>query len=79
MKQGTFWDRIRGRISSVYEWFTRPFLSCDGNRCSGGLDLFVADEEGLFPLLVMQGKEVEGIYVYFCPWCGRRMAQERKM
>lgn len=80
MTQETFWDRIQGRISRAYEWLTRMFLSCDGNRCSGFVPaLFVENDKGLFPLSILgseRGKEK--IYVYYCPWCGRRMAQKGK-
>lgn len=75
MRKGTVWDRVRENISRAYEWLTRMFLRCDGNRCSAGLALFEMDDEGLFPVHVMVNKERELIYVYFCPWCGRPLSK----
>jgi hypothetical protein len=81
MKSTTFWDAVRSNLSAVYEWISRMFLTCSGNRCSCFYDpVFIADDEGLFPLKILIDGDAELIfYVYFCPWCGRRLKKEREL
>jgi len=76
MKQETFLDKICGYINGAYEWLTRMLLTCDGNRCGGSPLIFEEDDEGLFPLRVIDSEGETKIYVYFCPWCGRRLANK---
>ena len=64
-------------IERLVEWFGRMFQTCDGNNCGGYTDndlLFVEDANGLFPIELHAGYP---IYVYYCPWCGKRMRTTR--
>lgn len=62
---------------SFWKWLSRLFLSCDGNSCGGYVEpqlLFVPDADGLFPVMVKHGGiKKYSIYVYYCPWCGRKL------
>ena len=60
----------------LWDWLSRPFLTCDGNRCGGYIKpqfLFKQDDEGLHPIVVKDDGWEYTIYVYYCPWCGRKM------
>lgn len=60
----------------VWEEITRHFLTCDGNKCSLGLNYITrdeGDEELSMQVVDIHGNEPIKLYAYFCPTCGRKL------
>lgn len=70
-------NKLKTLCWSFWKWLSRLCLSCDGNSCGGYVEpqlLFVPDADGLFPVMVKHsGLKKYSIYVYYCPWCGRKL------
>lgn len=61
-------------LARMWERISRPFLTCDGSRCTKSLFRieFVDDDTGK---LYVHTDDYGGVdaCVYYCPWCGRRL------
>lgn len=71
-------------INYIWEWISRPLLKCDGNSCGGYIDpqlLFEQDDEGLIPIIARHPNDgwETLIYIYYCPWCGRRLSYNKSL
>lgn len=70
MISGTRWDRLRGRWREFVLWLVRPFTRCGNDKlCPSFADEF-AEHDGDNWNIILDGTPV---YVYYCPWCGRKV------
>lgn len=78
MVTGTRFDRWISLWHEFVLWLVKPFTRC-GND---GLCIFLGagfpervkvDDEWLWQLVVYDGYGRTPIYLYHCPWCGRKL------
>lgn len=75
MVTGTRWSVWAGRWSEFVLWLVSPFTRCgNDDLCPFIRSEFAQFNGELWELKIDDGYSTP-IYVYYCPWCGRKLKQ----